>query len=185
MRCTWLAFSTPLVQVYPCTITSQSQSESGQMPHLTALDVFSLAEKSQALLKEIVDVRLNVSQDIALIADKANYVLGNIRSIVARWLRKSNFLSGQCWWGQTWLIVASFGDPLSHFKRDMEKEERYQQMVMKKVRPRFQAHKQAWIELGWLIQVKRNLKEDLIVAAATWSQLQRGWSPNSQWSYAI
>lgn len=57
------------------------------MPHLTALDVFSLAEKSQVLLKEIVDARLNVSQDIALIADKANYVLGNIRSIVARSLR--------------------------------------------------------------------------------------------------
>jgi len=45
----------------------------------------------------MVDVRLNVCQELALIADKANRVLGNIRRIVASGLRESSFLSGQCW----------------------------------------------------------------------------------------
>lgn len=44
-----------------------------------------------------MNARLNVWQELALIADRANHVLGNIRRIVASRLRESSFLSGQCW----------------------------------------------------------------------------------------
>lgn len=71
--------------------------ESVQIPCLTALDAFSLVEKSQALLEEIVDTRLNVFQELPLLADKANHVLGNIKRIVASRVRRSSFLFGQCW----------------------------------------------------------------------------------------
>lgn len=174
VRCTWQAFS---------TFSGLSMHHNipelvwiGPHPCLTALDAFIHVEKSQVLLEKVVDARLNVCRELALIADKANHVLGNIRRTVASRLRESSFLFCQCWWRQTWLVVASVGSPLSYFKRGMEKEEGGQQMATKMVRPWFQ---------GWVIQVKRDLKEDLIVAAATWKQIQRGWSPNSQCCYAI
>lgn len=42
-----------------------------------------------------MDASLNICQEVALLADMENHILSNIRKIVARQIKASNFLSSQ------------------------------------------------------------------------------------------